>query len=500
MMKKCPGKYGLLLPILTLVSVILIGPIPAAALEWSLSTDLGDDNVRGVFALDGENVWAVDADGGIYRFNGTAWALETSIGVGHYGVAAADENSVFTASEGGKVFHYDGTWKEMTDFGLYNNLCVSVSGSTAMVGAWNSGFIYYYDGYDWNRHTNLDWYESVYSIFQKTGSGIWAATYNSQSSPSRSRIYKFENGWIIQTEIAEVELNSITVPEAGQARAGGGINAPATGYIYTPSGPDWREETAIAQGIIESTWGTDAEHIWACGYQGAIYFYDGTSWTLETNTGTNRHLSIHGYSPYRVWAGGSGGEIYFGFATSPTPTATPTAIPTRTPSEPPPPTPVRRGWHYDYNGDGTSDIAVFRPDSGLWAIRSLTRIYFGQSGDEPVPGDYDADGTTDIGIFRASSGLWAARGISRVYFGQSGDRPVPADYNGDGTGNVAVFRPATGLSRSSGRVPASGPCGTSPGSISEPLATVQSRATTAATVPGRWRSSAPTPDYGRSGN
>ena len=26
-------------------------------------------------------------------------------------------------------------------------------------------------------------------------------------------------------------------------------------------------------------------------------------------------------------------------------------------------------WIYDYNGDGTSDIAIFRADAGLWAIR-----------------------------------------------------------------------------------------------------------------------------------
>jgi len=102
-------------------------------------------------------------------------------------------------------------------------------------------------------------------------------------------------------------------------------------------------------------------------------------------------------------------------------------------------------YHTDYDGDGTSDIAVFRESSGLWAIRGLTRIYFGEVDDEPVPGDYDADGTTDIGIFRPFSGLWAAREISRVYFGASGDEPVPADYIGDGTCNVAVFRPDTGL-------------------------------------------------------
>jgi hypothetical protein len=102
-------------------------------------------------------------------------------------------------------------------------------------------------------------------------------------------------------------------------------------------------------------------------------------------------------------------------------------------------------WITDYNGDGTSDIAIFRANSGLWAIRGISRLYFGATGDDPQPGDYDGDGTTDIGLFRPSSGLWALRGVSRVYFGGSTDDPIPADYDGDGTTDPAIFRSSSGL-------------------------------------------------------
>lgn len=37
-----------------------------------------------------------------------------------------------------------------------------------------------------------------------------------------------------------------------------------------------------------------------------------------------------------------------------------------------------------YNGDGTSDIAVFRESSGMWSVRNLTRAYSGSTGDLPV--------------------------------------------------------------------------------------------------------------------
>jgi len=102
-------------------------------------------------------------------------------------------------------------------------------------------------------------------------------------------------------------------------------------------------------------------------------------------------------------------------------------------------------WNQDYNGDGTSDIAVFREGSGLWAIRGISRMYFGGTDDEPVPGDYDADGTTDVGIFRAASGLWAIRGVTRTYFGGSADTPVPLWLNPSSATVVGIFRPTTGL-------------------------------------------------------
>ncbi len=105
----------------------------------------------------------------------------------------------------------------------------------------------------------------------------------------------------------------------------------------------------------------------------------------------------------------------------------------------------RQPWTYDYNGDGTSDIGVFRGSTGLWAIRGITRAYFGGSGDAPVPGDYNGDGTTEIGIFRAATGLWAVKGVLRDYFGVSTDDPQPGDYNGDGITDLGIFRKASGL-------------------------------------------------------
>jgi len=112
------------------------------------------------------------------------------------------------------------------------------------------------------------------------------------------------------------------------------------------------------------------------------------------------------------------------------------------PVTPPPPFPaIDRG---DYNGDGTSDVAIYRGITGLWAIRGLTRVYYGFAGDQPVSGDYDGDGTCEIGVYRSASGLWAIRGLTRIYFGSSLDDPVPGDYSGSGQTHPALFSKGSG--------------------------------------------------------
>ena len=99
----------------------------------------------------------------------------------------------------------------------------------------------------------------------------------------------------------------------------------------------------------------------------------------------------------------------------------------------------------DYDGDGDSEIALYNNRIGRWAIRGLSRFYFGTTADSPASGDYNGNGTTDPAIFRGESGLWAVRGYTRIYYGTAADISLPGDYNGDGTTAPAIFRQDVGL-------------------------------------------------------
>jgi subtilisin-like proprotein convertase family protein len=105
----------------------------------------------------------------------------------------------------------------------------------------------------------------------------------------------------------------------------------------------------------------------------------------------------------------------------------------------------------DYDGDGRSDIAVFR--QGTWYIlESLTSVMrtvqWGVESDSVAPADYDGDGKADIAVWRESNGTWyvqkSSNGLNHIeHFGTTGDYPVARDYDGDGKADLAVYRPGS---------------------------------------------------------
>jgi len=113
----------------------------------------------------------------------------------------------------------------------------------------------------------------------------------------------------------------------------------------------------------------------------------------------------------------------------------------------------------DYDGDGKTDHAVFRRQDGAWYVLKSSNGSFqiqawGTATDIPVQADYDGDNKTDFAFWRPSEGNWyilkSSNGQTQITNWGVGlapynDVPVPGDYDGDGKTDIAVFRRQTGF-------------------------------------------------------
>jgi hypothetical protein len=120
----------------------------------------------------------------------------------------------------------------------------------------------------------------------------------------------------------------------------------------------------------------------------------------------------------------------------------------------------------DWDGDGRTEVGVWRPSLGLFLLDLNANgcwdgvaggdrtSRFGAAGDRPVAGDWDGDGRSEVGVWRPATGRFlldvngngrwdgsAGGDILTGWFGLPGDRPAIGDWTGDGPEEVGFWRP-----------------------------------------------------------
>ena len=119
----------------------------------------------------------------------------------------------------------------------------------------------------------------------------------------------------------------------------------------------------------------------------------------------------------------------------------------------------------DYDGDGRTDVALFIPSTGTFAIDPSSgavpfAVQFGAPGagqSIPMPGDYDGSGRTDLAVYIPALGEFFYRpatttgtipiATQSILFGPVGlgaSIPAPGDYDGNGITDLALYLPGTG--------------------------------------------------------
>jgi hypothetical protein len=141
-----------------------------------------------------------------------------------------------------------------------------------------------------------------------------------------------------------------------------------------------------------------------------------------------------------------------------------------------------RVFPFDFNGDGKSDLCLYRPGAGaIYIARSngdgtFTAVYrqgdpgsgiagysLRSSSDRVFPFDFNGDGRSDLCLYRPGAGaIYIAgsngdgtftavyrqgdpgSGIAGYSLRSSSDRVFPFDYNGDGRSDLCLYRPGAG--------------------------------------------------------
>ncbi len=113
----------------------------------------------------------------------------------------------------------------------------------------------------------------------------------------------------------------------------------------------------------------------------------------------------------------------------------------------------------DWNGDGLTDLGLFRATSNLWlfdvdrdGLDDLSdRINRLADGSIPVSGDWNGDGVDTPGWYDPETQTWflgdssfnASPNWSEIHFGAEGSQPLVGDWDGDGLDTPAIVDPET---------------------------------------------------------
>ncbi|HMT08957.1 MAG TPA: FG-GAP-like repeat-containing protein [Pyrinomonadaceae bacterium] len=94
---------------------------------------------------------------------------------------------------------------------------------------------------------------------------------------------------------------------------------------------------------------------------------------------------------------------------------------------------------YDFDGDGRSDLVVYRPSNGYWYLNQSSEgiryFYWGFPTDKVAAGHFDNDGKTDIAVYRdGTNSTWHAWSSQLndwryINIGTAGDKPMTGDFD-----------------------------------------------------------------------
>lgn len=135
----------------------------------------------------------------------------------------------------------------------------------------------------------------------KEGLASIAATYLGKTAETRLRVAGegicSKDGWCWRNPLPQINgLVSTWGSDANNVWAVG-----REGTILKWNGSSWAAQTSGTTQLLFSVWGTDANNVWAVGDVGTILKWNGTSWAAQASGTTKAMFSVWGSDANNIW-------------------------------------------------------------------------------------------------------------------------------------------------------------------------------------------------------
>jgi hypothetical protein len=247
--------------------------------EWEVMASQTTMDLNGVWGTSDTNMYAVGENGAILHWDGISWTL-TSIGSSItdelHGIWGLDENNIYAGGNSGNVIHYNGEKWRALDTGILSDIeVVGFWGTDAsnIYAYTNDTGIWRFDGSQWSK------------VYQPVYGGI---RFTSMWGPSADNLYATSQDVMQQ----------------------GGIP-----ILFHYDGNSWapvdsQPEEMLDSNHLNGVWGTSANDIYIVGDGSCIFRFDGTEWSLVIGNAVPELTSIHGTAGDSIFTVGEFGVIY----------------------------------------------------------------------------------------------------------------------------------------------------------------------------------------------
>ncbi len=271
-----------------------------SAVRVSSSTFGSFSQLNGVGGASASRVWAV-SDASIYGWDGFAWSPFTAPGATGRLLAVWSDSSgnAWIVGEGGSTFRWDGTAWTNVPSGTFTTLRSVWGRTSALVWAvGDGGTILRWTGSAWSGGasgvtTNLN---AIWGDI--TGVDVWAVG-------DAGVILRWSgSGWNRVDSGTTANLRSIQGASPSELWVAGD-----DGTILRWNGSAWSQVPSGTANDLHGAWGSSTS-AWAVGDFGTILRWDGATWLPYGPRMSQASRSLWGSSPTSVWSVGDGGSVH----------------------------------------------------------------------------------------------------------------------------------------------------------------------------------------------